>query len=154
MKKNKTWITIVLCANSEGTEGLKLFFIGRAEMPRCFRKKRGQHYGLYYRWNKKAWKTSLLFQELLVKFDDDMRKLQQKSLHILDNSSTHAVRILDLIIITVLFLRPRTTSHIQPMDSGIIAALKNGIDLSSWIWLLTSRAKATPISIKLISCKL
>ena len=124
LKKDKTRITIVLCANSDGTEKRDLFFIGHSEKPRAFKKKRGEHYGFYYRWNKKAWMTTILFQEWLLKFDVDMRKQQRQVLLLLDNAPTHAVQTLDLTNVTVMFLPPNTTSHIQPMDAGIIAAFK------------------------------
>lgn len=124
LKKDKTRITIALCANSDGTEKRDLFFIGHAEKPRAFNKKRGEHYGFYYRWNKKAWMTTILFQEWLLKFDGGMRKQQRQVLLLLDNAPTHAVKTLDLTNVTVMFFPPNTTSHIQPMDAGIIAAFK------------------------------
>ena len=62
-KKDTTRITIALCANSDGTEKRDLLFIRHSEKPRAFKKKRGEHFGFYYRWNKKAWMTTILFQE-------------------------------------------------------------------------------------------
>lgn len=124
MKKDKTRLTVALCANSNGTDKRALFFIGHSEKPRCFKKKRAEELGFYYAWNKKAWMTSLLFQQWLEKFDLDMRKHQRQVLLLLDNAPTHAVRSLDLTNVSVMFLPPNTTSLIQPMDAGIIAAFK------------------------------
>jgi arginine repressor len=124
IKKDKTRITIALCANSNGTEKRNLFFIGHAEKPRAFKKKRGEDYGFYYRWNRKAWMTTILFQEWLLKFDIDMRKQQRQVLLLLDNAPSHAVKTLNLTNVTVMFFPPNTTSHIQPMDAGIISTFK------------------------------
>jgi hypothetical protein len=124
LKKDKTRITIALCANADGTEKRELFFLGHFQKPRAFRKKKAEEYGLYYRWNRKAWMTSLLFQEWLLKFDRDMKRQNRQILLLLDNAPSHAVASIELTNITVLFFPPNTTSQIQPMDAGIIAAFK------------------------------
>jgi hypothetical protein len=124
LKKDKTRISIALCANADGSEKQELFFIGHAAKPRAFNKKTGQQLGFYYRHNKKAWMTSLLFQEWLLQFDAHMKRQQRNVLLILDNAPTHMVKNLTLVSVKVLFLPPNTTSRIQPMDAGIIAAFK------------------------------
>lgn len=63
VKKSKQRITILFGCNSDGSEKLPLFFIGKAAKPRCFRKKTGEELGFYYRNNKKAWMTAVLFEE-------------------------------------------------------------------------------------------
>lgn len=63
LKKSKQRITILFCCNADGSEKLPPFFIGKAERPRCFRKKSGKELGFYYRNNKKAWMTAVLFEE-------------------------------------------------------------------------------------------
>jgi hypothetical protein len=62
-KKNKFRITISFACNATGTEKLPLFFIGKSAKPCCFVKKSGIQLGFYYRNNKKAWMTALLFEE-------------------------------------------------------------------------------------------
>lgn len=124
MKKDKTRISIALCANSDGTEKDELLFIGHAAKPRAFKKKSGKELGFFYRNNKKAWMTSLVFQEWLQLFDSRMKRLERRVLLLLDNAPTHSVRNLALSNVTVRFLPPNTTSRIQPMDAGIIAAFK------------------------------
>ena len=64
-KKNKFWITIFFVCNATGTEKLPLFFIGKYANPRCFQKKSGKELGFYYRNNKKAWMTAILFEECI-----------------------------------------------------------------------------------------
>ena len=39
LKKDKTRITIALCANADGSEKRELFFIAHSQKPRCFKKK-------------------------------------------------------------------------------------------------------------------
>jgi hypothetical protein len=63
VKKSKQRITILFGCNADGSEKLPLFFIGKAARPRCFRKKTGKELGFYYRNNKKAWMTTVLFEE-------------------------------------------------------------------------------------------
>ena len=63
VKKSKQRITIFFVCNADGSEKLPLFFVGKAAKPRCFRKKTGKELGFYYRNNKKAWMTAVLFEE-------------------------------------------------------------------------------------------
>ena len=62
-KRSKEQITITFACNADGSEKLPLFFIGKSERPRCFRKKTGKELGFHYKNNKKAWMTALLFEE-------------------------------------------------------------------------------------------
>lgn len=62
-KKNKFRVTIFFACNATGTEKLPPFFIGKSAKPRCFQKKTGKQLGFYYRNNKKAWMTAILFEE-------------------------------------------------------------------------------------------
>ena len=68
--------------------------------------------------------TGLLFREWLARFDREMATHGRNVLLLLDNAPSHAVGDLQLGNTTVRMLPPRTTSRIQPMDAGIIAALK------------------------------
>jgi hypothetical protein len=61
-KANKQRISI-LFACSETGEKLPPLFIGHAKRPRCFKKKSGDTLGLYYRNNKTAWMTRVIFKE-------------------------------------------------------------------------------------------
>ena len=63
MKKSKDRVTILFGCNADGSEKLPLFFIGKSKQPRCFGKQTGREHGFYYRNNKKAWMTAVLFEE-------------------------------------------------------------------------------------------
>jgi hypothetical protein len=60
--KSKNRLTMMLTCNATGTRKLPLFFIGKWKKPRCFAKP-VETYGFWYRSNKKAWMTAVLFEE-------------------------------------------------------------------------------------------
>jgi hypothetical protein len=124
IKQDKTRLTLALSCNADGSELLNPFFIGHANKPRCFSKKSGQDLGFFYRSNKKAWMTSLLFQEWIKNFDGQMVSQKRKVLLLLDNAPSHIVDETELSSGEVHMLPPNTTSKLQPMDAGIIAAFK------------------------------
>ena len=126
-KSQKTRFTFLACCNADGTERLPLMFIGISEKPRCFKKKSGQQLGLYYRNNKKAWMTGALFHEWLLYLDRTISKTTgRKILLLLDNCSAHGTKetLPTLSHVEVFHLPPNTTSRLQPLDLGIIAAMK------------------------------
>ncbi|CAI6357775.1 unnamed protein product [Macrosiphum euphorbiae] len=104
-----------------GTEKLKLFVIGKAKKPRCF--KGIKSLPVDYRSNKKAWMTSSLFSEWLLNFDRKMKLENRKVLLFIDNCTAHNHDI-ELSSIKVHFLPPNTTPILQPMDQGVIQNFK------------------------------
>ncbi|XP_066988786.1 tigger transposable element-derived protein 1-like [Macrobrachium rosenbergii] len=86
---------------------------------------------VYYRHNKKAWMTALLFKDwflycFIPEVEEYCRKNNTpfKTLLILDNASGHPQHIRDINEnIKVVFLPTNTTSLIQPMDQGAVAAV-------------------------------
>ncbi|XP_061170543.1 tigger transposable element-derived protein 6-like [Saccostrea echinata] len=114
-------ITIALCCSADGSEKLKPFVIGKAGNPRCFK---NFNVGLYcdYVHNKKAWMTSVIFSDCLQKFNSKMRRQNREVLLIMDNAPSHIIPTLSNVKIH--FLPPTTTSHLQPLDSGIIQSFK------------------------------
>ncbi|KAI0994891.1 hypothetical protein K3495_g13288 [Podosphaera aphanis] len=69
MKKDKTRITILFCANADGSEKFPPLFLGKSQGPRSFGKKKADEYGLEYQFNKKAWMTKDIFFSWLSSFD-------------------------------------------------------------------------------------
>ena len=67
-KKNKSRITVVFACNSDGSERMEPLFIGKYAKPRCFMKRDPESMGIYYRSNKKAWMTTVIFEEYEVSF--------------------------------------------------------------------------------------
>jgi len=68
--------------------------------------------------------TSVIYREWLKSLDRTMRNQQRNILLLLDNCTAHKADGLELTNIRIHMLPPNTTSKIQPMDAGIIAAFK------------------------------
>lgn len=69
--------------------------------------------------NGSAWMTAKFFQDWIVGFDKEMGRAKRKVLLIMDNFSGHDVGTQQLTSIKITFLPPNTTSHLQPLDSGM-----------------------------------
>jgi len=65
-----------------------------------------------------------LFLDFVTKLNADMRRQERKILMLLDNASSHPSDV-ELCNVTLSFLPPITTSHLQPLDSGIIKCFKS-----------------------------
>jgi hypothetical protein len=62
-KISKDRITVFMCFNSNGTEKLKLFVIGKSKSPQCF--KNVKWLPIWYITNKESWMPSDLFESEL-----------------------------------------------------------------------------------------
>ena len=120
-KKIKERITVALCANADGTEKIKPLVIGKSLKPRCFKNFVVELY-VDYKANKKSWMNSLIFRDYLKSLNRKMRRANRKILLIMDNAPSHSIP--DLSHIEHHFLPPSTTSHLQPLDAGIIQCFK------------------------------
>ncbi|XP_054276524.1 tigger transposable element-derived protein 6-like [Macrosteles quadrilineatus] len=120
-KMSKVRITVLLCANSDGTDKLKPLVIGKAKNPRCF--KNVKSLPTEYEANNKAWMVSGFFSSWLKNIDKAMKKKNRKILLFIDNCSAHK-DIPPLKNVKVQFLPPNTTSKLQPLDQGIIKNFK------------------------------
>lgn len=121
-KKSKERVTVLLCCNADGTEKLKPTVIGKYWKPRCF--SRNPRLPVIYKANKKAWMTGALFTEFLTFLDARMRAANRRILLVLDNCAAHPVDTSWLQNVKVIFLPPNCTSHLQPLDAGIIRNMK------------------------------
>ena len=77
-----------------------------------------------YFFNKKAWMTCVIFQEILLSLDRTMVAKNRKILLLCDNAACHKLSV-TLQNITVKFLPPNVTSVLQPLDQGIIRSVKS-----------------------------
>ncbi|XP_041346709.1 tigger transposable element-derived protein 6-like [Gigantopelta aegis] len=102
----------------------KPLVIGKAAKPRCFRNINVARLQVTWKSNKKAWMTGFLFTEWIKDFDKCMRLSKHKVLLLLDNATSHAST--KLTNVKVVFLPANTTSKLQPLDQGIIQAMKMG----------------------------
>jgi len=122
VKKPKDRISVMLCANADGSDKLRPLIIGKTQKPRCFKQFNPSLYCDYYA-NKKAWMVNGILREFLVSFNRRMAREKRKVLLLMDNAPSHLIPE-NLRNVRCEFLPPTTTSHLQPMDAGIINAYK------------------------------
>ena len=120
-KKAKERITLALCVSMTG-EFERPLVIGRAAKPRCFKHLCLDKLPVTWKFNKKAWMTTELFNEWIGNFNKKMSAQNRKVLLMLDNDPSHPKK--DLSNIKCLFLPANTTSVLQPLDQGIIQNVK------------------------------
>ena len=133
-KKSKDRVTLNLCSNASGSIKLKLHLIGKAQKPRCFKSLNVDTLPVKYSGQKNAWMTASIFLDWFhgtfvpnVRLELKKLGLEPRAVLILDNCSAHPDS--DLLVstcgkITAKFLPANVTSLIQPMDQGVIEALK------------------------------
>ncbi|CAK8571898.1 unnamed protein product [Lathyrus sativus] len=119
-KQDKERLTVVICCNEDGSEKIPLWIIGKYAKPRCFKNVNMNSLDCQYRANKKAWMTSVLFDEYVRSFDQMMHG--RRVLLVVDNCPAHPRNIEGLRNIELFFLPPNMTSKIQPYDAGMIRA--------------------------------
>jgi hypothetical protein len=107
-KKSKERITMLVCANSSGTEKKPIFIVCKAANPRCFKNK---VVPLKYEANTKAWMTGKIFEMWLNEWDKKLQSDKRKILLCLDNFSGHPN--LPLNNIKMIFFPPNSTSKSQ-----------------------------------------
>ena len=107
---------------------MSLMCIGKAWKPRCSTKKTSPQLGFDYHANRKLWMTTELFVSWLYRFSSFISRSnpQRRVILLLDNCSAHgsAESLPNLSNVDYQFLPPGRTSKLQPLDTGIIAALK------------------------------
>ena len=136
-KNPKTRITTFHIVNESGTDKRKIWVVGRAGKPHCFRQQRvnPDNLPVVYRFNSKAWLLTGLWYEFLRRLNEEMRISQRQIALVTDNCPTHPRPDSPpieysgptppvLTNIKLIYLPPCTTSFLQPLDCGIIASFK------------------------------
>ena len=134
MKKQKERVTAMACSNATGKHKLPLVIIGKSENPCCFKNVNKQALPVIHYAQKNVWMNTDIFSEWFHRqFVPGVKKhlkeqgLPEKALLLLDNAPAHPdvgqLQSSDQNIKTI-FLPPNTTSLIQPMDQGVLEALK------------------------------
>lgn len=122
-ERSKQRLTVVLTCNSDGSEKLRPWIIGKSKNPRCF-KNIDLSLPCDYTHQKNAWIDTVAFRKWLIKFNQTMVVKRRQVLLTMDNCKAHDVSNLKLQNVRIQFLPPNTTSRVQPLDQGIIALLK------------------------------
>eukprot|EP00116_Pleurobrachia_bachei_P003893 sb/3464155/ len=128
-KQAKERVTLMEGGNAAGTIKLPMVMVGKSKKPRCFNKMAEKAIPVRYRAQKKAWMSSEVFSDIFLKIwvphikcELQKKGLDQRAIILVDNATCH--QELEKDGIKVRFLPANTTSLIQPMDQGVIAALK------------------------------
>lgn len=120
-KRSKERLTVLLCVNMIG-EFEKPMIIGKSEKPRCFKHVDLRKLPVNWQSNKRSWMTSSIFGEWLNKFNEKMKREKRHVLLFLDNATCHPR--LNLSNVKLIFFPPNTTAVLQPLDQGVIKAVK------------------------------
>ena len=124
-KKSKKRVTLLLTCNATGTEKLKPLFIHTYQNPRILREKKKEELPVDYYWNSTSWMQVSIWNDYLTKLDKKMRLQNRHILLLADNAPVHIIdENVNLTNVTVHFLPPNTTAHLQPCDAGIINSFK------------------------------
>ncbi|XP_060596158.1 tigger transposable element-derived protein 6-like [Ruditapes philippinarum] len=123
-KVSKERITVMFTCSALG-EKLKPLVIGKFENPRCFKNVNKKNLGVKYVANKKAWMNSHVFKTWINELNSEMRRQGRRIFLMLDNASSHGkADDYNISNVCVKFLPANTTSHLQPLDQGIIRTFK------------------------------
>lgn len=122
-KNSKQRVTLMLAANMDGSEKLKILLIGKIVKPRCFRGIKWLP--VEYKANSKAWLTGQLLEEWVLNLDKHFQSTDRKILLFIDNCPAHPKDVQSkLKAIELAFFPPNMTSKLQPLDQGVIQNLK------------------------------
>lgn len=119
-KQSKQRLTVLLCANMDGSDKRKPLVIGTSGRPRCFK---GKTMPVKYVSNTKAWMTRAIFSDWLKELDKEMGQQSRKICLLLDNCSAHHVDV-QLSNVELEYFPAHCTSLIQPLDQGVINSVK------------------------------
>ena len=123
-------------------EKLKPLVIGNAARTRAFKQNSVTSDNLPVTWkhNKKAWITTAVFEDWLNQLNGTMKKKKRMIILFVDNATSHVFSE-KLSNVHVKFLPPNLTSELQPLDQGIIQAMKANYRKSTLHKLLTAVGK-------------
>jgi hypothetical protein len=127
-KQSKDRVTVLLTCNATGSEKMSPLFIHKYENPRALKNINKNTLPVNYYWNSKSWMQVSIWNEYLKKLDSRMRAQGRNIILLIDNAPTHSLyENTNLTNITIEFLPPNTTAHLQPCDQGIINSFKVSI---------------------------
>lgn len=93
-KHSKVRVSVLVGANSTGTEKLKLLIIGKSRKPRCFQKH--QKLPVNYDSNKKAWMTSVIFEKYMMELNEKFTAENRSVLFFVDKIVVRIQKLLSV----------------------------------------------------------
>jgi hypothetical protein len=124
--KSKDHVTLYMATIATGSQKVPLSMIGNSKNPQCFGRQQ-EKCKLTYFDQSKAWSDTHTFTRCFheVFLPHIQSTTKDKVLLIMDNCVPHGAKILDpLGQVQMLPLPPNCTAAHQPMDQGIIQAVK------------------------------
>ncbi|KAF1503105.1 Tigger transposable element-derived protein 3, partial [Eudyptula minor] len=134
-------LTLLLCANADGSEKAPLRVVGESPRPRCLQGVNLGQMPWSYRAGSLAGMTALLFAEWLREFNEGMRRQGKSVLLLLTKHETHPY--LQLSNVRMVFIPP-ATALAQPLDHGIASDLKGHYRRRLLRWLPAERGTGQP----------
>ncbi|CAI5467516.1 unnamed protein product [Closterium sp. Yama58-4] len=137
-KTAKDRLTVVFMCNADGSEMFRPMVISKVRRPRDFTDTNfdPEPY-VYWRYNKRGWMTSEIFTAFIESLNTTFFAEERQVVLLVDNASCHCVetaaavrqdilgfRTVKLSNIRVVYLPPNTTAYTQPLDQGVISAVK------------------------------
>ncbi|XP_042657581.1 tigger transposable element-derived protein 3-like [Tyto alba] len=132
-------LTLLLCANADGSEKTPLRVVGESPRPRCLRGVNLGQMPWSYRAGSLAAVTAPLFAEWLQEFNEGMRRQGKSVLLLLAKHEAHPY--LHLSNVRMVFVPPATA---QPLDRGITSDLKGHYRCRLLRWLPAERGAGQP----------
>jgi len=124
--KSKDRVTLVFCTNASGTEKLPIAIIGKSKAPLCFRGA-GHTPPVPFFDHSNAWMDATRFQKWFdrVFVPGTVAERSRRVALIMDNAPSHGSEVGHPHVEFIFLLHNSTARH-QPMDDGVIAAVKRG----------------------------
>ncbi|XP_026699616.1 uncharacterized protein LOC113477503 [Athene cunicularia] len=122
--KARDRVSVLCCANHTGTEKRQLLVVGRSRRLRCLPKDL-RALPVTYTSSGNAWVTARIFQEWILRWDQELRHHCRRVVLFVGRSSAHPPELsTKLHNIRLVFFPANASSVAQPMDLGIIPNLK------------------------------
>ncbi|NXQ91414.1 TIGD3 protein, partial [Nyctibius grandis] len=134
-------LTLLLCANADGSEKAPLRAVGESPRPRCLCGVNLGQMPWSYRASSLAGVTAPLFAEWLREFNEGMRQQGKSVLLLLAKHEAHPY--LQLSNVRMVFVPP-AAALAQPLDRGIASDLKGHYRRRLLRWLSVERGAGQP----------
>ncbi|XP_040447447.1 tigger transposable element-derived protein 3-like isoform X4 [Falco naumanni] len=134
-------LTLLLCANANGSEKVLLRAVGESPQPRCLQGVNLAQMPWSYRAGSLAGMTAPLFAEWLREFNEGMQRQGKSVLLLLTKHEAHPY--LQLSNVRMVFI-PSATAMAQPLDRGIAGDLKGHYRRRLLRWQLVERSVGQP----------
>nr|XP_033802547.1 tigger transposable element-derived protein 3-like [Geotrypetes seraphini] len=123
LSRGREYVTVIICANSTGTEKMRLLVIGRSKRPRCFKGVTMDALPVQYEADLYTRLSINIFQKWVHGVDVKMKQAGRKIILFIDHCTAHTAGDLDNVKIVI--LPPKSPPTLQPMDQEVIRHLRH-----------------------------